>query len=97
MNSPNEAIAKACCADLYQSELVRLILGDTLHPGGLGLTNRLGKLMGLKRGDQVVDLASGRGTSAMAISRSFHCQVVGVEFKTINIWLGSSQFGRFIL
>ena len=80
MNSPDEAVAKACCADLYQSELVRLLLGDTLHPGGLRLTNRLGKLMGLKPGDWVVDLASGRGISASAVSRAFRCRVVGVEF-----------------
>lgn len=80
MNSPNEAIAKACCADLYQSDLAKMILGDTLHPGGLGLTNRLGRLMGIKRGTWLVDLASARGNSALAVSRVFHCNVVGVEF-----------------
>lgn len=80
MNLPEEAIAKACCADLYQSDLARMILGDTLHPGGLALTNRLGRLMGIQPGDWVADLASGRGTSAMAVSRTFHCKVVGIEF-----------------
>ena len=80
MSRQREALAKACCADLYQSSLAWLILGDTLHPGGLTLTNRLGKLMGIHEGDWVVDLASGLGTSAMAVSRVFHCNVVGVEF-----------------
>ena len=80
MNRQQEALAKACCADLYQSSLARLILGDTLHPGGLALTNRLGKLMGIHEGDWVVDLASGQGASAIAVSRVFHCNVVGVEF-----------------
>ena len=80
MNSPEEATAKACCADLYQSDIARLILGDSLHPGGLGLTNRLGRLMGLQPSDWVVDLACGRGVSAMALSRVFHCRVLGVEF-----------------
>lgn len=77
----DEAQAKACCADLYQSDLARLILGETLHPGGLALTNRLGRFMGIQRDDWVVDLASGRGVSAMAISRAFHCRVAGVEFS----------------
>ena len=77
----DEAQAKACCADLYQSDLARLILGETLHPGGLALTNRLGRLMGIQRDDWVVDLASGRGVSAMAVSRAFHCRVAGVEFS----------------
>ena len=80
MSRQQEALAKACCADLYQSSLARLILGDTLHPGGLILTNRLGRLMGISHGDWVVDLASGLGTSPMAVSRVFHCNVVGVEF-----------------
>ena len=75
-----EAYAKACCADLYQSPLARQILGEPPHPGGLALTNRLGRLMDIARGDWVADLASARGTSAMAISRAFHCRVVGVEF-----------------
>jgi arsenite methyltransferase len=76
----DEAYAKACCADLYQSPWARQILGDPLHPGGLALTNRLGRLMDIARDDWVADLASARGTSAMAISRVFHCRVVGVEF-----------------
>ena len=80
MNVMEQAKSKACCADLYQSDLARLILGETLHPGGLALTNRLGKLMKLQTGDWVVDLASARGASDMAVSRVFKCNVVGVEF-----------------
>ena len=80
MSSPSEAVAKASCADLYQSALAKMVLGDTLHPGGLGLTNTLGRLTGIRPGEWVVDLASARGTSAMAVARVFHCNVVGVEF-----------------
>ena len=80
LSSPTEAVAKACCADLYQSDLAKLILGDTLHPGGLGLTNKLGRLTGIQPGERVIDLASARGASAMAVARVFHCEVVGVEF-----------------
>ena len=76
----SEAEAKACCADLYQSDMAKLIMGDTLHPGGLGLTNKLGRLMGLKNGDLVADLASARGDSAQALARVFRCSVLGVEF-----------------
>ena len=80
MSIPDEAITKACCAELYQSDLARLILGETLHPGGLALTHRLGRLMEIQRDDWVVDLASGRGISAMAVSRAFHCRVIGLEY-----------------
>ena len=75
-----EAQAKACCADLYQSELARMIMGDSMHPGGLALTNRMGRLMEIQPGDWVADLASARGNSAMAMARVFKCNVVGVEF-----------------
>ncbi len=71
--------AKICCADLYSSELARLILGDSLHPGGLRATNRLGRAMGLQPGWRVLDLACGLGTSATAISRVFKCRVTGLE------------------
>jgi len=60
--------------------MAKLIMGDTLHPGGLGLTNKLGRLMGLESGDVVADLASARGESAQALGRVFRCSVLGVEF-----------------
>ncbi len=71
--------AKICCADLYSSELARLILGDSLHPGGRRATNRLGRVMGLQPGWRVLDLACGMGTSATALSRVFRCRVTGLE------------------
>ena len=49
---------KSCCSALYELEPVRMLLGDTLHPGGLGLTHRLGKLAGIEPDDMVLDLAS---------------------------------------
>ena len=71
--------AKICCADLYSSELARLLLGDSLHPGGLRATNRLGRAMGLQPGWRALDLACGLGTSATALSRVFRCRVTGLE------------------
>ena len=76
---------KSCCAALYQLEPVRLLLGDTLHPGGLALTHRLGKLVDIKRDDLVLDVACGRGASALAVARSFHCRVVGVDLSGDSI------------
>ena len=70
---------KACCALLYDSAPVRLLLGDTLHPGGLALTHLLGKLVDVQRDHLVLDVACGRGATAMAVARSFHCRAVGVD------------------
>lgn len=79
----NTYAAKICCADLYSSHLARLILGDSLHPGGLRTTNRLGRAMGLQPGWRVLDLACGMGTSATAISRVFRCHVTGLELGAV--------------
>ena len=80
METNQSATAKACCADLYQTELARSILGETRHPGGLRLTHRLGRLMGIRENDLVLDLASGNGSSALALSRTFRCRVIGLDF-----------------
>jgi ubiquinone/menaquinone biosynthesis C-methylase UbiE len=71
---------KACCAAVYQSDWARLLLGDSLHPGGLALTERLGVMAGLGPEKRVLDVAAGAGASAMYLAGRFGCQVVGVEY-----------------
>ena len=78
---------KACCADLYASDWVRLLLGESLHPGGLSLTERLGVLLGLDAQTRVLDPAAGRGTSALHLARVFGCQVMGVDYGARNVAL----------
>ena len=39
---------KQCCARLYESDAAKLLLGDSFHPGGLKLTERLGRLLPLE-------------------------------------------------
>lgn len=76
-----DAIAvKTCCAALYQSEWARLLLGDSFHPGGLALTGRLGQLLELQPGQRVLDVAAGRGASAIFLARRFGCAVVGIDY-----------------
>ena len=76
---------KACCADLYGSEAARLLLGDSFHPGGTALTERLGRLLQLGQGSRVLDVASGRGTSAFHLAKVFGCHVVGSDLSQANI------------
>jgi ubiquinone/menaquinone biosynthesis C-methylase UbiE len=80
---------KQCCAAFYGSDAARLLLGDSFHPGGLNLTRRLGELLGLSPASRVLDVASGRGTSALALAESFHCQVVGVDLSEENVRLAT--------
>ena len=76
---------KQCCARLYESELVSRLLGDSFHPGGAALTERLGQLLGLTPESRVLDAASGRGTSAVLIAQRFGCAVVGVDLSAQNV------------
>jgi arsenite methyltransferase len=76
---------KACCADLYASDLARQLLGDSMHPGGLALTGRLGTLLGLSPESRVLDVAAGRGASAFYLAWRFGCQVLGVDYSAANV------------
>ena len=95
---------KSCCASVYASDWARLLLGDSFHPGGLALTRRLGNLLKLQRGMRVLDLAAGRGTSAIFLAMQFDVEVVGVEYsidavkaaRVAAIDAGVSQQVRFL-
>ncbi|MFO7696137.1 MAG: methyltransferase domain-containing protein [Anaerolineae bacterium] len=76
---------KICCATFYQSDLVRMLFGDVFHPGGLGLTRHLGERIELGSGVQVLDVACGRGTSAVHLAKRFGCQVTGLDYGAGNV------------
>jgi len=76
---------KSCCALAYGSDWTRLLIGDSMHPGGLELTERLGSLLELNAGSRVLDVASGRGASALALGRRFGCQVTGIDLSPVCI------------
>ena len=82
---------KSCCATIYESEFARLLLGDTFHPGGLALTARLGELLELKPGQRVLDVAAGKGESAIFLAKTFGCEVVGVDFGADNVSEATSR------
>ncbi len=78
------AVVKSCCANLYSSDAVRLLVGESFHPGGLALTRRLGDLLGLQPGDEVLDMASGPGTSAVELALTDGCSVTGIELSAAS-------------
>jgi len=81
----DSAILKTCCANLYESDWAQLLLGGSFHPGGLALTERLGTLLHLQPGHRVLDVASGKGTSAIHIAQRFGCDVVGVDYSARSV------------
>lgn len=85
------AQVKQCCARLYESELVTRLLGDSFHPGGAAMTERLGERVGLSASSRVLDAASGRGASAFVLARRFGCSVLGIELSAHNVELAQAE------
>jgi arsenite methyltransferase len=87
----NDVELKSCCAAAYQSDFARLLLGDSFHPGGLALTERLGQLLALSPSDDVLDVACGRGESAIYLASRFGCRVTGIDLGETNITHATSR------
>jgi arsenite methyltransferase len=81
----SSAEVKQCCANLYESDFAKLLLGESFHPGGLKLTERLGHLLQLGPHSRVLDVASGNGTSAFFLAENFGCSVIGVDYGKHNV------------
>ena len=81
----SQETVKQCCARLYESDFAKMLLGDSFHPGGLKLTERLGTLLGLTAQSRVLDIASGKGTSALFLAERFGCEVLGIDYSGQNV------------
>jgi SAM-dependent methyltransferase len=74
-----------CCAATYSSDVVALLLGESYHPGGLALTRHCAGRMRLAAGDRVLDVAAGRGTSALLLASEFGVTAAGVDVSAANV------------
>lgn len=91
---PTDATVKSCCASLYASDWARLLLGDSFHPGGLDLTERLGTLLQLGPETRVLDVAAGNGASACFLAQRFDCPVVGIDYGAEAVDAASVRAGQ---
>ncbi len=80
LKSTEDESVKSSCARLYESDYVKVLLGDSFHPGGVKLTERLGEVLGLTPQSRVLDVAAGQGTSAIHLVQHFGCEVIGVDY-----------------
>jgi SAM-dependent methyltransferase len=87
MADPDPSTVKACCAAAYGIDLVELFLGASYHPGGADLTRRLADCLSLGRGEQVLDVACGIGTTGLLLAAERGVDVLGID-------LGDAQVER---
>ncbi|MEV6527338.1 methyltransferase domain-containing protein [Longispora sp. NPDC051575] len=85
--TPDAAETKACCAAVYGSDVVALLLGDAYHPGGLTLTRHLAATLAPPSGGRVLDVACGRGGTALLMAAEYQMRVDGVDLSAVNIAL----------
>ena len=79
------AALKACCAAVYGQEWLSLLVGESLHPGGLELTRHLGQQLRLGPADRVLDIACGTGTTSVLLAQEFGCHVTGIDYGAQQI------------
>ena len=88
---PAPETLKQCCAAAYDHDAVRMLVGDTLHPGGAQLTERLGRILNLGPGARVLDVASGRGDGTLVLAARFGCEVVGLDYGRRNVEAATNE------
>lgn len=67
--------------EAYESCSFERLLGETLRPGGLELTARLAEVAGVGRDHVVLDLACGKGVTALFLARERGCRVIGLDLS----------------
>ncbi len=77
----DENSVAACCTTLYSHPLASWLMGESLHPGGLALTDRLADISGIGIDSRVLDIGSGHGSSALHLAATRGCEVVGVTLE----------------
>lgn len=54
---------------------------EILHPGGLEKTDEMARMCGIGRDKNVLDIGSGKGTTACYLARKYICRVVGIDLS----------------
>jgi arsenite methyltransferase len=72
---------KRSAVRLYESCAFDQLLGEALRPGGLELTARVAEIGGVTQNHAVLDIACGKGTTAVFLAGKYGCNVVGIDLS----------------
>ncbi|MGH2377068.1 MAG: class I SAM-dependent methyltransferase [Candidatus Limnocylindria bacterium] len=76
---------KCRCASAYASGAARFLLGDTLHPGGAELTERLVDSLALSPRSTVIDVACGPGRSTVRAAARSGSLAIGIDLSSESL------------
>ncbi|WP_435548234.1 class I SAM-dependent methyltransferase [Desulfobacterium sp. N47] len=68
---------------------LRSIIGDTLRPGGLALTERAADYCGFSAGNKIMDIGCGFGATLEYLHKNYGCAVCGIDLNAPKF---SSEF-----
>jgi ubiquinone/menaquinone biosynthesis C-methylase UbiE len=71
--------------DLYESRRLEGVLGKSLHPGGLKLTERAARIAQLNEGSKVLDIGCGSGISDLFLACKYGCNVTGIDPSKMSL------------
>lgn len=86
-------LVDACCA-LYGAPGAEVLFGESMHPGGLALTERGARLAGIGADSRVLDAGCGVGASALFLAERFGCRVLGIDASPDSIERARSRAAR---
>ncbi len=78
-------------SNLYESPEFNQVLDEVLHPGGLDLSARLAQAARINPGSLVLDIASGRGTTACFLAKQHNCHVIGMDLSVLTASLAGKK------
>ena len=83
-DSREERLWDQAAGDLYggpEGRLWELVAGEMLHCGGIGQTTAMANEAGVAKGDKVLDLCSGFGTSLRFLAKKFGIEGHGLDIS----------------
>ena len=80
-------MARQDAVKTYESVQLNTVLEESLHPGGLHLTERMAEVASLGQTSHILDVGCGRGTSILFYVRQYGCQGMGVDLSSRSIKL----------
>lgn len=88
---PEAGAVLACCSTLYANPLAEMLVGDSLHPGGLASTRELLRASGFAPNDRLLDAGCGLGASSRLAAEEFCLAVDGVDGSAEVIALAGTR------
>jgi SAM-dependent methyltransferase len=76
---------------LYESPKIQAVTGETIRPGGFGLTDRAASRCGFSPGHHILDAGCGTGASIERLVTRHGLRTVGIDMSRLLLTQGAAQ------